>query len=78
VLERTGKDVAWLPGEQAVAILAPPRPGNKAIGPTYDPLVQAARSRLSASLSEHYGQQLFSKNLGSVQMGLRLRRRPGS
>jgi len=70
VLERTGKDVAWLPGEQAVSVLAPPPPGTRAIGPDYDAEVQAARAQLDAALKRHYGDSLFSRNTTVTGVGM--------
>jgi len=72
VLERTGKDVAWLPGEQAVAVLAPPPPGTRAIGPDYDAEVKAARAQLDAALRQHYGETLFSRNTTVTGVGTAL------
>lgn len=64
-LERTGKTVDWLPGEAAVAVLAPAQ-GVRGIGATYDPAVQQARAGLAMALARHYGERLFSRNLGSL------------
>lgn len=64
-LERTGKTVDWLPGEAAVAVLAPAQ-GVRGIGATYDPAVQQARAGLDTALARHYGERLFSRNLGSL------------
>jgi len=70
VLERTGKDVAWLPGEQAVSVLAPPPPGTRAIGPDYDAEVQAARAQLGEALKRHYGDSLFTRNTTVTGVGM--------
>ena len=67
-LARTGKELAWLPGESSVAVLAP-QTGVRAIGGTYDPLVQAARANLDTALQTHYGEKLFSRNSGSLVVG---------
>ena len=70
-LERTGKsvdNVEWLPGEQAVAGLAP-AVGANFIGTTYDPAVQQARAALDAELKKHFDDKLFSKNGGSLVAG---------
>jgi len=65
-LERLGKQsMDWLPGEAAVAVLAPAQ-GARDIGSTYDPLVAAARSGLHAALKQHWGEKLFSLNRGSL------------
>jgi uncharacterized membrane protein YgcG len=68
-LERTGKAVEWLPGEAAVAALAPPT-GVRSIGAAYDPAVQTARAGLAGALHRHFGERLFSRNLGSQFMAL--------
>ena len=68
-LARTGKSMEWLPGEAAVAVLAPPQ-GARDVGATYDPAVQQARSALDIALSAHFGKKLFSRNGGSLFFGL--------
>jgi hypothetical protein len=72
VLERTGKDVAWLPGEKEVSVLAPPPPGTRAIGPDYDAEVQVARAQLGEALRQHYGESLFSRNTTVTGVGMAL------
>jgi uncharacterized membrane protein YgcG len=67
-LERTGKTVEWLPGEVAVAALAPPQ-GVNTIGRTYDPAVEQARAALEMALRLHFGEKLFSRNGGSLFLG---------
>ncbi|MEK6243140.1 MAG: DUF2207 domain-containing protein [Pseudomonadota bacterium] len=67
-LARTGKSVEWLPGEQAVAALAPAQ-GVRGIGATYDPVVQQARAGLDEALKKHFGEKLFSRNNGSLMFG---------
>ncbi len=64
-LARTGKAMDWLPGEAAVAVLAPAQ-GTRSIGRTYDPAVQQARAALDLALQKHYGERLFSRNFGSL------------
>ena len=68
-LERTGKAMEWLPGEAAVAVLAPAK-GVRAIGAAHDPEVQQARAALDIALNKHFGEQLFSRNLGSLFLGV--------
>lgn len=65
---RTGRNVEWLPGEQAVSVIAPPQ-GVRSIGRTYDPAVQEARGALGGALNKHFGEQLFSRNRGSLLFG---------
>jgi len=68
-IERTGpKPAKWLPGEQAVARLAPEK-GVQEIGATYDPEVQQARGLLYESLKQHWGDRLFSRNTASLVGG---------
>ena len=68
-LKRTGKDLQWLPGELAVAALAPPQ-GTRDVGKTYDPAVESARSALDVALKAHFGEKLFSRNGGSLFFGV--------
>lgn len=70
-LQRTGKTVDWLPGEMAVAVLAPPQ-GSRSIDRTYNPEVQAARAGLDRALALHFGEKLFSRNGGSLFLGVLL------
>ena len=67
-IERSGGAVEWLPGDKAVAVLAPPQ-GAHSIGRTYDPAVQEARAALDAELKQHFGEKLFSRNSGSLSFG---------
>jgi uncharacterized membrane protein YgcG len=67
-LARTGKTMEWLPGEAAVAVLAPAK-GVNDIGATYDPVVQQARAALDIALTTHFGEKLFSRNSGSLFLG---------
>lgn len=70
-LARTGRSVEWLPGERAVSVLAPAQ-GLRDIGATYDPAVQQARAALDTALKKHFGEQLFSRNGGSLFFGFML------
>ncbi|MEK7438982.1 MAG: DUF2207 domain-containing protein [Pseudomonadota bacterium] len=67
-IERTGKAVELLPGEQALATLVPPQ-GTVTIGRTYDRAVQVARADLGGLLQRHYRDSLFSHNRGSLFLG---------
>lgn len=67
-IERTGKEVDLLPGEQALATLVP-RQGAVTIGRTYDRAVQVARADLGGLLQRHYRDRLFSRNRGSLILG---------
>jgi len=67
-IERTGKEVELLPGEQALATLVPPQ-GTVTIGRTYNRAVQVARADLGGLLQRHYRDSLFSHNRGSLFLG---------
>lgn len=68
-LERTGKAMDWLPGEAAVAVLAPAQ-GVRGIGASYDPAVQQARAALDRALKKHFDDKLFSLNRGSIAVAV--------
>jgi len=69
-IERTGTEVALLPGEQALAALVPKSAGVKTIGKTHDPAVQTVRGLLERELALHYDGKLFSRNRGSWTTGV--------
>ena len=69
-IERTGTEVALLPGEQALAALVPKSAGVKTIGKTHDPAVQTVRGLLERELALHYDGKLFSRNRGSWMTGV--------
>jgi len=69
-LERTGKEVELLPGERALAALVPKGFGAKSIGKTHDPAVQTVRGLLERELALHYDGKLFSRNRGSLAVGV--------
>lgn len=68
-IERTGKAVEWLPGEQAIAALVPEN-GAVTVGGAYDSLVQSVWVGLDQSLKAHYAEKLFSRNQGSFYLGV--------
>jgi len=68
-LERTGKAMDWLPGEAAVAVLAPAQ-GVRGIGATYDPAVEQARAGLEMGLKKHFDEKLFSLNRGAIAVAV--------
>jgi uncharacterized membrane protein YgcG len=68
-IERTGTEVALLPGEQALAALVPKAAGGKTIGKAHDPAVQTARGMLERELALYYDGKLFSRNNGSWLAG---------
>jgi uncharacterized membrane protein YgcG len=68
-LERIGNAMQWLPGEAAVAVLAPAQ-GSRFIGGVYDPLVAQVRGRLQLDLQKHFDERLFSLNRGSIAIAV--------
>jgi len=68
MVERTGKAVEWLPGEEAVAALVPVE-GTLALGSTYDASVKEAWGKLDQSLKAHYGTRLFSRHQAPIYIG---------
>ena len=68
-IERTGKDVEWLPGEKPISdmLTAPGHPVT--IGKEYSPGVQRTRELCERMLALHLGEQFFSRNLGSFITG---------
>lgn len=69
-LERTGKDVGWLPGERTLAGLlrGPGKP--TAIGKTHNPAVQITLETHKRELAALYENKLFSRNRGSHGTGI--------
>jgi hypothetical protein len=69
-LERTGKDVDWLPGERTLAGLlrAPGKPTT--IGKAHDPAVQITLETHKRELALRYEEKLFSRNRGSHVAGV--------
>ncbi|HUQ75400.1 MAG TPA: DUF2207 domain-containing protein [Burkholderiales bacterium] len=68
-IEPTGAAIQLLPGERAVAPLAS---AGRVLGKTYDPAVQAARSELERELKVLYEETAFSRNNGSMMLGVLL------
>jgi hypothetical protein len=69
-LERTGKDVDWLPGERTLAGLlrGPGKPTT--IGKAHDPAVQITLETHKLQLKALYEEKLFSRNRGSHGVGV--------
>jgi len=67
-IDPTGKQVEFLPGERAVAALAPT--GGRWVGATYDASVQGARLNLQQELQQLYEEKVFSKNRDSLVGGV--------
>ncbi len=69
-LERTGKDVDWLPGERALAALLPAQGRSVAVGNTHNPAVQITLETHKRELAVRYEDKLFSRNRGSHGVGI--------
>jgi len=71
-IERTGKPVEFLPGEQALSemLLGPGKPRH--IGKEHDLGVEYARRKFVAELERRFGQGQFRRNIGSIVLGLLL------
>jgi predicted membrane protein DUF2207 len=69
-VERTGKEVEWLPGERPIADMLPGAGKPITIGKEYSPGVQRTRELCERTLALHFGDQFFSRNLGSFIAGV--------
>jgi hypothetical protein len=69
-VERTGKQVDLLPGEQTLVALLPAADSSVSIGKTHNPAVQTVRGMLERELSLQYNGKLFSRNMGSWFTGI--------
>lgn len=69
-LERSGKDVDWLPGEKTLAGLLPASGRRIVIGKGHDPAVQIAFETHKRELAARYEEKLFSRNRGSHFVGI--------
>ncbi len=69
-IERTGKEVEWLPGEKPISdlLLAPGHPIT--LGKEYSAGVQITRELCERMLALHFGETFFSRNLGSFIAGV--------
>src|SRR2546430_12829424 len=65
-IERTGKDVEWLPGEKPISDMLPAPGRPVTIGKEYSPGGQRTRELCERMLALHFGEQFFSRNLGSL------------
>ncbi len=71
-IERAGKEVDWLPGERELAsMLLGPAP-SITLERKHDPAVQAARDAFRANLEFAFNKKLFSRNYGSLALGVAL------
>jgi hypothetical protein len=69
-VERTGKDVDWLPGERTLAGLLPGPGKPVSIGKTHNPAVQITLETHKRELAALYEEKLFSRNRGSHVAGV--------
>ena len=72
LVERSGKEVDWLPGERQLASMLLGPAQSIALAHQHDPSVQAARDAFRSSLEIEYGNKMFSRNLGSLMQGVTL------
>jgi uncharacterized membrane protein YgcG len=71
-LKRTGRSVDWLAGDRPLAdALFGGRDATR-ITKSYDPKIAAAQGALAAALKQHYKGVLFSRNGGSMAVGVLL------
>jgi hypothetical protein len=71
-VERTGKEVDWLPAERQLASMLLGPAESITLARKHDPVVQAARDAFRASLGLEYNNRMFSRNLGSLSLGVAL------
>lgn len=70
LVERTGKSVDWLPGERELSTALFGQSDHAHFGKEYSPAVSSARESCAAALQRRFGETLFSRNRGSLLMGL--------
>jgi predicted membrane protein DUF2207 len=69
-VERTGKEVDWLPGEQALARrLLPGDLAHLEIEKRHDKAIEEARDAFAAALRQHFGRRYWSSNAGYIALG---------
>jgi uncharacterized membrane protein YgcG len=72
-IERRSREIDWLPGEaDLVRRLLPGGSDSIAIGAKHDRTVQAARDGLNDALKSAFGARYFSRNRGSLALGILL------
>ena len=71
-VQRTGKEVDWLPGERELASMLLGPAESITLAHKHDPAVQAARNAFRADLQLECGSRMFSRNLGSLALGVAL------
>ena len=69
-VERTGKEVEWLPGEQALARrLLPGDLAHLEIGKRHDKSIEEARGAFAEELRQHFGRRYGSGNANFIALG---------
>ncbi len=71
-IERTGNDVAWLPAERRFASTLLAAVKSITLKRKYDPSMQAARDAFRVDLELEFNNKLFSRNRGSLALGVAL------
>jgi flagellar biosynthesis protein FliQ len=71
-VQQTGRSVDWLAGDRPLADALFSGRSATTITKTYDPKIAAAQGALSAALKNHYKGVLFSRNSGSIAVGIGL------
>ena len=71
-VQRTGRTVDWLAGDRPLADALFGGRDATTITKTYDPRIAAAQGALAAALKDHYKGVLFSRNSGSIAVGIAL------
>jgi hypothetical protein len=69
-VQRTGRSVDWLAGDRPLADALFGGRDATTITKTYDPRIAAAQGALAAALKNHYKGVLFSRNSGSIALGI--------
>jgi uncharacterized membrane protein YgcG len=69
-VQRTGRSVDWLAGDRPLADALFGGRDATTITKTYDPKIAAAQGALEAALKNHYKGVLFSRNSGSIAVGI--------
>jgi len=71
-VERSGKEVEWLSGERQLASMLLGPAESITLAHKHDPAVQAARDAFRTNLELEYDKKLFSRNNGSLALGVAL------
>lgn len=71
-LERQPGDIRWLPGDEPLADALFASGPRVVISRTYDPLIASAQKALRGALSSQYSGALFTRNAGSIGVGIAL------